>query len=872
MEIEAKLAIPNRDLFGKLQAITALGPYSLTDSRIKEVTDTYFDTPDRRFRKAGYALRRRVQPDGFVMTLKALEGGAGAIRRREELEITLSRELPVTEWPDSPLKQRVSTIAGDAPITPEFSLSQIRTVRMVCDRGRTIAELSIDEVHLHENDQEEVFFVLEAERIESGTEEDLQAITALLQDTWRLQPDSRSKLERAEAFFASEKPETPVGLLVQHEREVVEAIAEMDNLYGRRAKALLALDQGLTQQEAGELADMSARRVRHWLAEFRERQLNIFPDRICKQALAAPTSTTTPPQPNASEDKQTTATTTAEPANDLSETAVNDTPPPTIPLLQKNYSTDAQHFAAIYRHATDLFRHLSEEHGLPSESAQILEPACRVYSIGKALDPQNPGKAGTRVFTEANGAALSSKTGRLLPALLLFSQRRMKPERLKNLQKQHTFTVLSPEEQAEALHLAAILRMAAGLDYRESGTTEIINIRREGSTCDITVTGPFAGTDAGMANAAADLWRLQTGTRVKFHPPHRTSTQILAHLLNMPEGTVTPESIALPEAPGIQRDDTIAEAARKTFLYHFQVMLYHEPGTRLGEDIEELHDMRVATRRMRTAARVLESYLDVEALQPFIKDLRRTGRALGAVRDLDVFWEKTEQYLASLPKGEQPDLSPLRQAWKSARVLARDQMLAYLDSKRYRKFKERYGEFLQTPWLDIQPLFNHKGDVTPHLVKDITPILIMERLARMRGYDEWLREPDVPLSRYHRLRIACKQLRYTLEYFREVLGPETKDLITQIKKLQDHLGDLQDAVVASNILRDFLVWGAWRSIDDPTERPAFPEQVIVAPGVAVYLATRQVELKRQVETFLPLWETYQSHEFSKLVADVVATL
>ena len=48
----------------------------------------------------------------------------------------------------------------------------------------------------------------------------------------------------------------------------------------------------------------------------------------------------------------------------------------------------------------------------------------------------------------------------------------------------------------------------------------------------------------------------------------------------------------------------MAEVARKTLYFQFQRMLYHEPGTRLGQDNEELHDMRVATRRMRGVPRL----------------------------------------------------------------------------------------------------------------------------------------------------------------------------------------------------------------------------------------------------------------------------
>ena len=60
-----------------------------------------------------------------------------------------------------------------------------------------------------------------------------------------------------------------------------------------------------------------------------------------------------------------------------------------------------------------------------------------------------------------------------------------------------------------------------------------------------------------------------------------------------------------------------------------------EPGTRLGEDPEELHDMRVATRRLRAALSLFEAVLPVRA-QVFREELGWLARLLGTVRDLDV--------------------------------------------------------------------------------------------------------------------------------------------------------------------------------------------------------------------------------------------
>ena len=165
-----------------------------------------------------------------------------------------------------------------------------------------------------------------------------------------------------------------------------------------------------------------------------------------------------------------------------------------------------------------------------------------------------------------------------------------------------------------------------------------------------------------------------------------------------------------------------------------------------------------------------------------------------------------------------------------------------------------------------------KGEPRPHRLRHVVPVAVHQRLAAVQAYDEWVTGPDVPLGRLHQLRIAAKGLRYTMEYFREVLGPEAKSAIDEVKKLQDHLGDLQDAVVASNLLRDFLTWGTWGHTQDKGKVLSLPIEPIVAPGVAAYLTARQIELQRLLDTFPQAWAWIQNPEFSQLVAAALAPL
>ena len=124
------------------------------------------------------------------------------------------------------------------------------------------------------------------------------------------------------------------------------------------------------------------------------------------------------------------------------------------------------------------------------------------------------------------------------------------------------------------------------------------------------------------------------------------------------------------------------------------------------------------------------------------------------------------------------------------------------------------------------------------------------------------------MERYHQLRIASKGLRYTIEYFREVLSPEAKTLIEDVKSLQDNLGDLNDAVVACNLLRDFLTWGTWGQ--DPERGGAV--ELIVAPGVTAYLTFRQLELQQLVRQFPSVWERIRSPQFAKTASASISGL
>lgn len=314
--------------------------------------------------------------------------------------------------------------------------------------------------------------------------------------------------------------------------------------------------------------------------------------------------------------------------------------------------------------------------------------------------------------------------------------------------------------------------------------------------------------------------------------------------------------------PGVNRDDSLAEAGRKILRYQFAQMLLNEDGTRLGEDIEALHDMRVATRRMRAALDIFCEAFTPKTAKNLLKGLRATGRRLGRVRDQDVFIDNARQYLLTLPEEHRADLNPLIASWEDARQKHRQDMLIHLDSKVYREFKEDLLTFVNTPGAGVRS--QPEGLFAPNLVCEIAPKLIYGCLGDVRAFEPLL--DTATLEQFHALRIAFKKFRYAVEFFQEVLGAEVKLVITDLKKIQDHLGELNDAQVATLILRDFL--GEWdnRQQSLPVLERTSPEPIMA------YLSAVYARRQQLMDTFRGTWEHFNRPEFRLNLAAAVAAL
>ncbi|MHB1583934.1 MAG: CYTH and CHAD domain-containing protein [Acidimicrobiales bacterium] len=235
-------------------------------------------------------------------------------------------------------------------------------------------------------------------------------------------------------------------------------------------------------------------------------------------------------------------------------------------------------------------------------------------------------------------------------------------------------------------------------------------------------------------------------------------------------------------------DASMTDLARSVVRRHLGAMLAREAGTRLGEDIEELHDMRVATRRLRAALALFADALPATA-PPLREELKWVAQVLGRVRDLDVQLERFTD-MARRPDGHDRGDDPLRELrdlLAEERTSARAALIDALESPRWERLVDQLRDVATGSEEPVGP------GAVPALLA--VPALVLSRhRAAERAAHRAVRTGKA--SDFHRLRIRCKWLRYCLEFTTDLYGEGTRRFVRRLARLQDGLGLLQDAEVA----------------------------------------------------------------------------
>lgn len=221
-------------------------------------------------------------------------------------------------------------------------------------------------------------------------------------------------------------------------------------------------------------------------------------------------------------------------------------------------------------------------------------------------------------------------------------------------------------------------------------------------------------------------------------------------------------------------------------------LIAHDPGVRLGDDPEDVHQARVATRRLRSSLRTFRDLLDGDWTKSLRTELRGLGRDLGGVRDTEVLLDRLRERVERLSLDDRDVakriLNRLFERWDTSRGALQET----LGSREYTVLLDRLVEATRHPAL----LPEADGPA-----ETVLPPLVGRPWKHLRNAVEEL-DSDPPDEALHQVRIRAKHCRYAAETVAPVVGKPARAFARAIEDLQEVLGEHQDAVVAEQWLRD----------------------------------------------------------------------
>lgn len=143
------------------------------------------------------------------------------------------------------------------------------------------------------------------------------------------------------------------------------------------------------------------------------------------------------------------------------------------------------------------------------------------------------------------------------------------------------------------------------------------------------------------------------------------------------------------DVPGLRPGAGFRDAAGRVILTRWREMMSHREGTLLGEDIEELHAMRVSSRRLRAAMDAFEGAFPRRSFRPYLRRVKEITDVLGDARDLDVAVERLTATLATLEEDERPGVEGLIARYRHDRAAEDPVIAALFDRLDEERFEER---------------------------------------------------------------------------------------------------------------------------------------------------------------------------------------
>ncbi len=249
---------------------------------------------------------------------------------------------------------------------------------------------------------------------------------------------------------------------------------------------------------------------------------------------------------------------------------------------------------------------------------------------------------------------------------------------------------------------------------------------------------------------------------------------------------------------------TVGEAIRAALTAGLNRMVAHDPGVRLGDDPEDVHQARVGTRRLRSDLRTFRPLLDPEWVAGLREEAGWFAGLLGVVRDAEVLMERLEGQAASLAKEDAAGVALLVRRLADDREAGRVHLLEAMNSARYGELLDRLMAAAAAPVAAPEADLSQPAEAA-------LPGLVGRPWRRLRKAVRAL--PETPAdAELHAVRILAKHTRYAAEAAVPVIGKRAGAFAQAVAGVQTVLGDHQDACVTEDWLRNTVVSAA-----DPVE-------------------------------------------------------
>jgi CHAD domain-containing protein len=223
----------------------------------------------------------------------------------------------------------------------------------------------------------------------------------------------------------------------------------------------------------------------------------------------------------------------------------------------------------------------------------------------------------------------------------------------------------------------------------------------------------------------------------------------------------------------------------RMFQRNFEILLSNASGIRDG-NAGAVHDARIATRRLRALLPIALASLAEPQRDAAATTLRRIGRTLGAVRDVDVSLEQLDGLELRLPSASRA-IASLRLMLLARQEAARRRMIKRLERVSFDELESARRQF------GSRVLFTRTSASQARAAAetlDRRAQQLRDRVGRAGGV-------YFP-NRTHAVRIAAKKLRYLLEFMLE--GAERKRVLKTLKRAQQQLGDLHDRQTLADVV------------------------------------------------------------------------